>query len=106
MNRLALSLLAVLLGTFAAGGWLWHRNGVLRADLAVERAAKDQALADLDAQKSVTAILNRAMIAARARATDFAAMREELADVDDPETCRSPVVDRAFDVLRSREANR
>lgn len=74
------------------------RMNALKDDLEAAQAAQE-------AQADVSAFLGHALVQERAQAEIYKDIREELNNVEDPETCRSPVLDAAFDLLRQKRAN-
>ncbi|WP_417261698.1 hypothetical protein [Celeribacter sp.] len=97
-TALAISVAAcVVLGGVAL--WLRDRNADLKSDL-------DQAKASQAAQADVSAFLGNALTQSRVRSSEYAALYKELANVEDDSSCRSPAIDRAFDLLQQRRATR
>jgi hypothetical protein len=96
---LALCGLVASLGLYAYAQDLKSSNDTLQASL-------QQAQASRAVQADVSTVLGNALIQQRARTASFAKLHEDLSNVKDDETCRSPTVDRAFDLLQSRRSSR
>lgn len=81
------------------GGVLWWVKDYTEAKHAVSELSARQEQAG-----EVSRILGAALAQSRGRALSYRAAFEELANVQDDEVCRSPAIDRAFDIVRRRRA--
>jgi len=89
--------IALIAGVLGGGALLVRDYTRSKAELRARRAADVQ-------NAEIIAQLGAGLRQAQERAETFRSLNEELANVEDPETCRSLAVDRAFDLLRQHRA--
>lgn len=88
-----------VIATLVLGAALFARDYTLTKAENRELAARNEQSAE------VTKMLGKAIETQRQRADAYREAYEELANVKDDNTCRSPAISRAFDILRRQRGS-
>ncbi|NIZ63223.1 hypothetical protein DL239_19845 [Sedimentitalea sp. CY04] len=94
---------------------LWAKLGLIVAlvlgaawfarDYTLTKAENRELAARNEQSAEVTTMLGKAIETQRQRAEAYRQAYEELANVQDDNTCRSPAISRAFDILRRKRGS-
>lgn len=87
-----------LIAALGLGGYAM----VLRAQNEALSVRVTDAEASRAAQADVASVLGGALVQTRVRASEYSQLYEEIANVQDDGSCRSPSIDRSLDLLRAR----
>lgn len=90
--------LGVLLGLVLSAAWFARDYTLTKSENDALRAGQKQS-------GEVIRILGDGLAKQQERAAQYRDLYEELSHVQDDDSCRSPAIDRAFELLRQRRAS-